>query len=205
MLDLPAIRWRFASRSQAAPEPVAGAVRQAAVAVVLREGADGAEMLFIKRADRRGDPWSGHMAFPGGHRAPQDALLRDAAVRETEEEIGLDIAAAKVLGELPRQRPMSVRRQMAVSPFVFEIAGDPQFTLNHEVAAAVWTPLGPMYRGDNAERSSPPFHVDSPRRKGSVFNGFRLADARYFVWGMTYRMVQTFFEAIDPSYRRLPE
>lgn len=175
------------------------------MAVVLRAGADGAEMLFIKRAETAGDPWSGHMAFPGGHREPQDASLRDAAVRETAEEIGLDISAARVLGELPPQRPMSVRRPLLVAPFVFEIAGDPAFTLSHEVAATVWTPLGPMHRGDNAERASPPFHANGRRQEGAAFSGFRLADPRYFVWGMTYRMVQTFFETIDPSYRRPPE
>ena len=175
------------------------------MAVVLRAGADGAEMLFIKRAETRGDPWSGHMAFPGGHRERQDATLRDSAVRETAEEIGLDISAADVLGELPRQRPMSVRRPLLVAPFVFAISGDPAFSLSHEVAATVWTPVGPMHRGDNAERASPPFHADSPRRRGNVFSGFRLPGGHFFVWGMTYRMVQTFFETIDPNYRRLPE
>ena len=40
--------------------------RQAAVAIVMREHTDGPQLLFIKRADKEGDPWSGHMAFPGG-------------------------------------------------------------------------------------------------------------------------------------------
>ena len=204
MLDLPSIRRRLAVERPAPAHDEDGDVRQAAVAVVLREGGDGAEMLFIKRAEKPGDPWSGHMAFPGGHRDPGDATLRDAAVRETAEEIGLDISAAKVLGELPRQTPMSIRRRMSVAPFVFEIAGDPAFTLNHEVAATVWTPLGPMHRGDNVERASPPFDAgDAP--SGTAFAGFRLPGVRYFVWGMTYRMVQTFFETIDPNYRRLPD
>ncbi|MEZ5557393.1 MAG: hypothetical protein R3E86_02440, partial [Pseudomonadales bacterium] len=54
--------------------------RQAAVAVILREvpaaGDCQTEILFIQRAQKDGDPWSGHMAFPGGHLDPTDAHLR---------------------------------------------------------------------------------------------------------------------------------
>ena len=202
MLRLASIRERLAGgRPQRLAEDERR-VRQAAVAVVLRERETGTEMLFIKRAEKAGDPWSGHMAFPGGHRDAQDATLRAAAVRETDEEIGLDISTASVLGELPRQRPMSVRSNMLVAPFVFAIDGDPAFTLNHEVAATVWTPLAPMHQGSNAERDSPPFSGNGSG--AGAFNGFRLAGG-YFVWGMTYRMVQTFFETIDPGYTRLPD
>ena len=202
MLRLASIRERLAGvRPQHLAEDERRA-RQAAVAVVLREREAGTEMLFIKRAEKAGDPWSGHMAFPGGHRDAQDATLRAAAVRETDEEIGLDISTACVLGELPRQRPMSVRSNMLVAPFVFAIDGDPAFTLNHEVAATVWTPLAPMHQGSNAERDSPPFNGGGSA--AGAFNGFRLAGG-YFVWGMTYRMVQTFFETIDPDYTRLPD
>ena len=203
MFDLASIRRRLAAFKPVRPAIDAN-TRQAAVAVVLRPGDGVTEALFIKRAEKDGDPWSGHMAFPGGHRDPVDADLCAAAIRETSEEIGLDISAAPVLGELPSQRPMSVSRNMLVAPFVFEIEGDPAFELNHEVADAVWTPLAPMYRGDNVERASPPFDTDTPNGGSMAFNGFRLHGG-HFVWGMTYRMVQTFFETLDPGYQRLPE
>lgn len=196
MLDLPSIRRRLAAFHPERP-PINPDARQAAVAVVLRDVGSVTELLFIKRADKDGDPWSGHMAFPGGHREPEDADLCAAAVRETSEEIGLDISAAPLIGELPQQRPMSVRRHMLVAPFVFEIAGDPAFALNHEVAEVVWTPLEPMYRGRNHD-------IGRPGDTAAAFNGFRLSGG-HFVWGMTYRMVQTFFETLDPDYRRLPE
>lgn len=195
MLDLNRIRCRLASPRSDPPIP--DDARQAAVAVILRDRAGSAEILFIKRAVKDGDPWSGHMAFPGGHRDPDDVDLLAAAIRETDEEIGLDISQATVIGSLPSARPMSARRAMVVKPFVFEIDGDPSFAPNHEVADVVWTPLEPMYRGQNHA-------VDSPDGGVMRFNGFRLG-VSHFVWGMTYRMVQTFFETVDPSYERRPE
>ncbi len=203
MLDLASIRRRFAVYESTPPGRSRAGARQAAVAVVLRERRGATEVLFIQRAERDGDPWSGHMAFPGGHREPDDADLRAAAVRETREEIGLDISSVPLLGALPEQCPVSARRDIRVAPFVFEIHGDPPLALNYEVAAAVWAPLGPMYRGDNAARSRPlPSAGPGPDRT-PVFDGFRLAGG-HFIWGLTYRMVQTFFEALDPGYQRLP-
>ncbi|MDE0419299.1 MAG: CoA pyrophosphatase [Gammaproteobacteria bacterium] len=195
MLDLDRIRRRLASQQSHAPVPADA--RQAAVAVILRERNGMAEVLFIKRAVKDGDPWSGHMAFPGGHKDPGDVDLLAAAVRETDEEIGLDISRAPVICSLPPQRPMSVRRAMLVAPFVFEIDGDPPFAPNHEVADVVWTPVEPMFTGENHA-------VESPDGGVMRFNGFRLTE-NHFVWGMTYRMVQTFFEAVDPGYQRRPE
>ena len=195
MLDLDRIRCRLASPRPDSPIPTDA--RQAAVAVILRERLGSTEVLFIQRAVKDGDPWSGHMAFPGGHKDPDDVDLLAAAIRETDEEIGLDISQAAVIGSLPTARPMSVRRAMVVKPFVFEIDGNPRFAPNHEVADVVWTPLEPMYRGANHA-------VDSPDGGVMRFNGFRL-EGGHFVWGMTYRMVQTFFETIDPGYERRPE
>ena len=150
MLDLVSIRARLGEHR---PSPLApgASTRQAAVAVVLRKAQNGAgddaEMLFIQRASRPGDPWSGHMAFPGGHLDPDDADLCAAAVRETHEEIGLDISSAPLLGRLEAQRPQAVRRDMLVAPYVFAIEGDPAFSLNYEVAEAVWTAIAPMHSG----------------------------------------------------------
>ena len=202
MLDLASIRTRL-QETRPAAFTTTEHTRQAAVAVVLREPPDGsaadAEVLFIQRAKRPGDPWSGHMAFPGGHLDPTDADLCAAAIRETQEEIGLDISDAPLLGQLEPQRPQAVRRDMVVAPFVFAIEGDPSFSLNYEVAEAVWTPLAPMHRGDNHDIERRPVSTGA-----MGFNGFRLAGG-HFVWGMTYRMVQTFFATIDRDYRPVPE
>src|SRR5438045_5900174 len=81
------------------PQPAqAPGARPAAVSLVLVEGAEGAEILLIKRAERAGDPWSGQIAFPGGRRDLRDRDLVGTAMRETREETGVERAAAERLG-----------------------------------------------------------------------------------------------------------
>ena len=83
-----------------APEPlpseVAPEAREAAVALVLRDRG-GLEVLLIKRAEIDGDPWSGHMALPGGRRDPDDTDLLATAIRETEEETGIVVYGPDVV------------------------------------------------------------------------------------------------------------
>ena len=97
--------------------------REAAVAMILLQGESSFEMMFILRARKEGDPWSGQMALPGGHREPQDVTLAETAARETWEETGLDLAEhGEFLGGLTgvRANPRSGIDLMVV-PQVFEL------------------------------------------------------------------------------------
>ncbi|MFU8813928.1 MAG: NUDIX hydrolase [Pseudomonadales bacterium] len=178
-----------------------GQVRQAAVAVIVRPRGDDADILFIKRAEKKGDPWSGHMAFPGGHREPTDADLRAAAERETLEEIGLDLSSADYLGALDHQRAMPRGRplDMLIAPHVFALEGDPAFAPNYEVQEVVWAPLGDLASNQRHDTETRPM-AGTP----TLFNGYRL-ERGHFVWGLTYRMLKTFFSAIDPAWQPPPE
>ncbi|MDH3642871.1 MAG: CoA pyrophosphatase, partial [Gammaproteobacteria bacterium] len=157
MYDLDFIRQRLADHDPEVFKPLAN-TRQAAVAIILRDhvrkhkGEQGLEsdILFIQRAEKPGDPWSGHMAFPGGHLDPEDEDLRAAAVRETWEEVGLDLSGADYLGAVDQQRAMPRGRalNMLIAPHVFQITGDPEFTINYEVAEVVWTRLAPLLSGE---------------------------------------------------------
>lgn len=170
--------------------------RQAAVAVVLHQSCDQTEVLFIKRATVSGDPWSGHMAFPGGHKDDCDRDLVEAAVRETEEEIGLDLRNSQYVGPLSHQRaaPRGRTIDMLVAPHVFVADAIPELKLNHEVDEVVWGSFADMFNGHNHDVE---FRAIADAQV--PFNGYRLHQ-RHFVWGLTYRTLQTLFSAVDPSY-----
>ncbi|KAK6498548.1 hypothetical protein TWF481_011136 [Arthrobotrys musiformis] len=108
-----------------------------------------AEILFIKRASRVGDRWTGHVALPGGRRDKTDEGDEVTAVRECMEEVGLDLTSEDALlcGALPQrviitnwgQKPL-----MVLCPYVFLWTKDdiPGFKLEAaEVAAAFWIPI----------------------------------------------------------------
>ena len=170
--------------------------RQAAVAVVLHHACDQTNVLFIKRATVAGDPWSGHIAFPGGHMDDGDLDLIDAAIRETEEEIGLDLRESHLIGPLSHQRaaPRGRTIDMLVAPYVFVVESMPSLTLNHEVDEVVWGSFNDMFKGHNHDVE---FRAVADAQ--IPFNGYRI-EQQHFVWGLTYRTLQTLFTAVDPEY-----
>ena len=170
--------------------------RQAAVAIILYQGDDSTKVLFIKRACIPGDPWSGHMAFPGGHLEDDDEDLVEAAMRETEEEVGLKLRRSQFLGALSHQRAAPRGRQidMIVAPYVFAIDTLPTFKLSHEVDEIVWGRFSDMFHGQNHDTET-----NVVAESKVPFNGYRLGESS-FVWGLTYRTLQCLFAAVDPSY-----
>lgn len=130
--------------------------RRSAVAVLLRDGSRGLEALMIRRAERAGDRWSGHMAFPGGVKASSDRNTLAAAARETHEEIGLQVEKHASLhgrlsdvGTVPH---LGQRRPMVVTPYVFGLHSLPPLRLNEEVADVLWVPLTFIADHGNRER-----------------------------------------------------
>jgi 8-oxo-dGTP pyrophosphatase MutT (NUDIX family) len=173
-------------------------LRRAAVALVLRGAPERPELLFIERAERPGDPWSGHMAFPGGRLEPGDPGPRAAAERETLEEVGLDLAAAESIGRLDDLHGHHVAGvpRLVISAFVYHLPDPPRLVLNHEVREALWLPLG--------ELRDPVRAVGHPPRSGDLlYPGILVGDpGRHVVWGLTYRFLEIFFRLLG---RPLPD
>lgn len=188
-VQLESIRARLQGRAQ---QRFNGeAQRRAAVAAILRTGPIETEVLLIQRAEWPGDPWSGQMAFPGGHRDPCDADMLATALRETSEEVGLDLGQHELIAALD-EHPATlagVFTGMVIAPFVFALRGMPELRPNYEVAKIVWAPLGKMARGEldtsyelsrgDQRRSFPAFGVGP-----------------HVVWGLTHRMLTNLLESL---------
>jgi 8-oxo-dGTP pyrophosphatase MutT (NUDIX family) len=181
------------ARRGARPTTAPPEQKRAAVAAILRDVDGDAEVLLIRRASHPNDPWSGHMAFPGGRLEPGDPDALAAAVRETREEIGLDLAAhGELLGALD-DLPAGgrVRSPLVVSPFVFRLRRAPGFLLKaDEVDEVLWARLGPLRRGEAP--ATVPYEIGG---KSIDLPGFRVG--RDVVWGLTHRMLTCLFERFD--------
>jgi 8-oxo-dGTP pyrophosphatase MutT (NUDIX family) len=191
-VDLDTIRRKLSGR-QARRHALHDIPRQAAVATILRPSTAGGEteVLLIRRAERVGDPWSGHMAFPGGHRDPTDADLRATAMRETLEEVGLDLQEHEYLGQLD-EFPATARGKflgMVIAPHVFALRGSPTLLPNDEVAGLFWGRLGEMQRGE-VDAIKELSHDGELRRMPA----FRVEDN--IVWGMTHNMLRSLLDVI---------
>jgi 8-oxo-dGTP pyrophosphatase MutT (NUDIX family) len=166
-----------------------GVYFEAAVALILREVHDELEVLFIKRAARDDDPWSGQIAFPGGRRDAVDASLEDTAVRETREEVGLDLRRdGAIIGALDEVRPRTpVLPPVIVRPYVATISADATIAPSDEVAAHFWAPLDAIL--DRAAAQDADIVVRGMQSKRPAIH-----HAGHVIWGMTEHILRMFEE-----------
>lgn len=194
ILSHPAIerlRSSLASRRAIEAEEEPG-VRKAAVALIFRAGEDGSpELLFIKRAEYPGDPWSGQIAFPGGREESGDSSLQETATRETREETGIDLAReGMVIGVLDDLRPRTVRLPaVVVRPYVAVVQRAEPLDLSAEVALAFWIPFGAL-----AHKES--WHEDTVSARGVQINARLFRHEDHVIWGMTERILAQLLEQI---------
>ena len=168
-------------------------VARASVALVLSRAGEGAELLLIQRATRDDDPWSGHMALPGGRRDPDDSDVIATAVRETHEEVGIDLTVdGEPIGRLDELRAVARHRplDLVISPIVFALRGPVALTLSRrEVESAVWVPLS--FLGSAEARAIFQRTLDGVV---SDYPAFRYD--RYTIWGLTHRILVGFLELV---------
>jgi 8-oxo-dGTP pyrophosphatase MutT (NUDIX family) len=165
-------------------------MRRAAIALVLRSGAAlEPELLMIKRAEAERDPWSGHVACPGGRMDPGDRDLAATAVRETWEETGVDLErVGRLLGTLDDVSPRTpVLPPLVVRPFVAAVPSQVEIVPSPEVAAAFWVPLSAL-----RERAAWGTRVVFIRGEERRVDAFTHGD--YLVWGLTERVLRQLLE-----------
>jgi 8-oxo-dGTP pyrophosphatase MutT (NUDIX family) len=162
--------------------------KAAAVAVVLRAGDDGLSVLLIRRADHPADVWSGHVAFPGGRAQPGESSV-ETAMRETAEEVGLDLRRfADTVGALDEIEAVGGAQAtgLSIQPWVFALhAPPPPFTLSEEVASAHWVTLAELL---DPRRQAPFPYVHEGAEL--VLPSIRVGGLT--VWGLTYLMIADF-------------
>ena len=167
-----------------------GSGTRSAVAFILRDTERGPEGLFIERATRDGDPWSGNVGFPGGRVEREDGSLRETAERETREEIGLDLSRKVHLGRL--SDIAGAHLPVRVACFVYLVTGEPPLLLSDEVTEAFWVPL--------AFLTAPERHITASIRfcdRSVTTPAIILPQPdKPLLWGITYRLVREFLDIV---------
>ena len=175
------------------PARVEEPVSRAAVATIFRGERNGLELLFMRRAEHEGDPWSGHISFPGGRAEPGEDDPFLTAVRETAEETGIDLGRdAELLGRLDEIRAMARGRpvDLSIAPFVFRLLRPVEGTPNHEVVSLHWLPLERLLAPEC--RSTMEYE-----HEGTALELPCLRIDELVIWGLTYRMFDNLRELVE--------
>lgn len=163
----------------------------ASVALIIAP--DPLSLLLIRRAERGGDPWSGHVALPGGRRDPGDTDLVETAIRETGEEVGLELDRSNLLGRLDDFAPRTpVLPPVIVRPHVFGLSRQAVPILSDEVAHAGWEPLSSLLTSESRIEYS--LDVAGVIRRLPAYR-----TGAGTLWGMTERILAAFRPLLEQS------
>ena len=166
-------------------------MRWAAVALIVAPDPDA--FLLIRRADRAGDPWSGHLALPGGRWHADDADLLATAIRETHEEVGIILEPTNLGGTLPDVVPRTpVLPPISIRPFLFNLAERPPIVPNPEVAGTAWVELASLRRP--GARHELAMDIRGEQR---TFPAYRTPLGS--VWGLTERILSLLLSQPPPA------
>jgi 8-oxo-dGTP pyrophosphatase MutT (NUDIX family) len=165
---------------------------KAAVAVILHPENKSGELLvlFVKRRTREGDPWSGHMAFPGGRYSETDRNLLGTVIREVREEIGVDLRELASLGGL--DEVIAGGLPIRVTPYVLLSKDELEIKIDEkEIENCIWIPLSFFQDRKNIQlykinRLGQTLEVQSYKFLGNQV-----------IWGITFRIIEDFLRKIS--------
>jgi 8-oxo-dGTP pyrophosphatase MutT (NUDIX family) len=180
--------------------PVSGAPRHAAVCVLVAEVAPTPHICFIRRAKWDGDPWSEHIAFPGGSRSGDETALQTLR-REVQEEVGISIAGDAELVPLPQLRIRLAGRErlLLLDSFVCHLPGPlPLLQCGPEVGSAFWTPVTEVWNAQNLDHL-----VLGDNGDVLVYPAIRLPQGTVF--GITLRVLTLLSDQLGIPLRYLEE
>ncbi|NIQ14134.1 MAG: NUDIX domain-containing protein [Candidatus Dadabacteria bacterium] len=165
------------------------------VLMMLSHKNDELGIYFIKRAEHPDDKFSGHIAFPGGKKKKIDNSLLDTAIRETIEEVDVDIVkSGEVLGKLDIVNPYTPSvSHYIVRPFVSILHEEVDFYKNYEVEDIFWIPISHLL--DERNRN-----IRIRESEGEIINDYIFNYNQYIIWGLTGRILQQFLDKVSDIF-----
>ena len=156
---------------------------RASVAILIRPDD---HFCMIRRAVNEGDYWSGHMGFPGGRESVEDDSLIDTAIRETKEEIDVELTLNQYCGRLADlEHP-----RLQVSAFIFQVPHGLRCTPEEsEVAEIHWLPLNAFT--DSTDRKTRPATY-----KGQSYDAPVVHVGTADVWGLSLGFIDSLIVGI---------
>ncbi len=161
-----------------------------AVAVLFKIDADDLWLLMIRRSENPRDPWSGQMAFPGGHAESKDRTLLDTAVREAMEEVGINAQDQELLGCLRNVQPRNA--PMVVAPFLFLLLKEVHPMLSRETKEVLWVPMSFLLDPKNISSIKVPIGGEEVMKGCYVYLG-------RVIWGMSFRIIRDLISKITSA------
>lgn len=149
---------------------------QAAVVVLLKIKDEMIQVLFVTRAEKSSDPWSGQTALPGGKRNPEDKDIMKTVIRETLEETGINLLnGCEYLGIMEPFRSTQ-KPEMMIVPFFFIQNKEQTIKLNEELTGFFWAPLRELVK-----------HKGTVKYNLKKYPCFLIENK--VIWGLTYRII----------------
>ena len=168
-------------------------LKRAAVLIPLFKKDGEYYILFTRRTDRV-EHHKGQISFPGGRQDKKDKDFLATALREAEEEMGIQKKDVRILGEL--DDVCTVSTDYCISPFVALIPYPYPFKLNpHEIAEVIEAPLSAFFDEDK-------FRQEVLMNNGQPFPVYFYQYAGHTIWGATARILKQLLDLLLQDEKR---